>query len=84
MVIGELALGSIRDRGTVLSLLANLPTTVVASHDEVLALVRAQHLHGQGLSLVNAHLLVAAVLNEYRIWTGDKRFGVGAAAVSFA
>jgi predicted nucleic acid-binding protein len=85
MVIGELALGSIRDRDTVLSLLARLRSTVVAGHDEVLAMVTARRLHGRGLSLVDAHLLASAHLTpECRIWTRDKRLGVAAAAVSVA
>lgn len=41
LVVGELALGSIRDRGSVLPLLANLPVAAVASHLEVLQLVEA-------------------------------------------
>ena len=59
MVIGELALGSLRDRPTILGLLADLPSTPVATPAEVLVLVDAQVLSGTGLSLVDAHLLAA-------------------------
>ena len=74
MVVGELALGSIRDRPTVLHLLGSLPQTRVATHAEVLALVEAHGLHGKGLSLVDAHLLAAALITpEAALWTRDKR-----------
>ena len=39
MIIGELALGSLRDRRTVLGLLSDLPGAPVATHTEVLSFV---------------------------------------------
>ena len=79
MVVGELALGSLRDRATVLGLLSNLPGTPSANHDEVLALVDAHRLYGVGLSLVDAHLLAALRLSPAdKLWTRDRRLGVAA------
>lgn len=74
MVIGELALGSLCDRGAFLELLADLPKIQVATHGEVMHLVEARHLHGQGLGFVDAHLLASVLLRPgTRLWTRDKR-----------
>lgn len=79
MVIGELSLGSLRDRDRVLGLLSNLPSTPVATHVEVARFVNANVLHGNGLSLVDAHLLASVVLAPgTRLWTRDKRLQVAA------
>lgn len=74
MIIGELALGSLQNRAVVLRLLADLPTTPIASHSEVLHLVEAHALSGLGLSLVDAHLLAALQLSAAdQLWTRDRR-----------
>lgn len=85
MVIGELALGSLRDRTTVLGLLTALPSAIVATHREVLALVEAQDLHGIGLSLVDTHLLAAVLLtDEAQLWTRDRRLLAAAERLAVA
>ena len=74
MIIGELALGSLRDRSAILSMLADLPAVSVATHAEVLQLIESNALYGTGLSLVNAHLLAALRLSEAtKLWTRDRR-----------
>lgn len=74
MVIGEIALGSIRNRSTVLSLLSGLPTIAEAKSQEILDLVEARALYGRGLGLVDASLLAAALIaGDVAIWTRDKR-----------
>jgi hypothetical protein len=74
LVIGELALGSLRDRREILGLLSDLPTTPVATHAEVLSFVESQALHGIGLTLVDAHLLAALRLTPVdQLWTRDRR-----------
>lgn len=74
MVIAELALGTMRNRRTILDLLGNLPGVSLPAHDEVLRLVESSVLYGKGLSVVDAHLLAAARINEgVRLWTRDKR-----------
>ena len=79
MIIGELALGSLQDRSTVLGLLSDLPSAPVATHAEVLVLVDGHALYGSGLSLVDAHLLAAARLSSAdRLWTRDRRLRVAA------
>lgn len=74
MVCGELALGSMRDRRRFLTLIGNLPQIQSATHEEVMFMVEGRNLHGQGLSLVDAHLLAATLLTSgTRLWTRDKR-----------
>ena len=72
-IIGELACGAIRNRGTVLEHLARLPRAVMADDDEVLALVGSRRLFGRGIGWVDAHLLASAVLSRVRLMTLDRR-----------
>ena len=86
-VIEELALGSIKQRGHVLTLLENLQGFPVLTHEEVMALVDGRQLWGRGLSAVDVHLLGSVMLvGGARLWTRDKRLlaaclGGGAAYV---
>jgi predicted nucleic acid-binding protein len=84
MVVGELALGSIRDRAAFLHLLGSLRQTRLATHAEVLGLIETRTLHGRGLSLVDAHLLAAALLTPTVLWTRDKRLHRVAAGLECA
>ncbi|WP_244471686.1 VapC toxin family PIN domain ribonuclease [Methylobacterium sp. ARG-1] len=73
-MIGELALGSLRDRTTVLTPLERMPSTPIAEPDEVMHLITEQALHGLGIGYVDAHLLASAELMPgSRIWTRDRR-----------
>ncbi len=73
-VLGELALGNLKDRSAVLSLLRNLPEAVVATDDEVQNIIEEQSLCGCGIGYTDAHLLAATRLTpETRLWTRDKR-----------
>jgi predicted nucleic acid-binding protein len=79
MIVGELALGSLRDRRTVLSLLDELPALSVATHSEVRHLIEAHVLFGQGLSLVDAHLLAGLKITPGTgLWTRDRRLRTAA------
>jgi predicted nucleic acid-binding protein len=85
MIIGELALGSLRDRAVVLSLLDDLPEAAVATHAEVRQLIESEALFGVGLSLVDAHLLAAARLSaSTTLWTRDRRLGSVARGLGLA
>lgn len=73
-VIGELALGNLRNRDEILRLLHGLPRATVATDGEVLTLVSRESLHGRGIGYVDAHLLAAARLTAHgTLWTRDKR-----------
>ncbi len=85
MIIGELALGSLRNRETVLRLLSDLPSSLPATHSEVLAFVEMHGLSGIGLSLVDAHLLAALRLSSRdRLWTRDRRLRTAAERLGVA
>lgn len=72
-ILGEIALGSLKNRRTVLSLLENLPRAPTATDREVQILIE-RRLFGRGIGYVDAHLLAAASLARgLAIWTRDKR-----------
>jgi predicted nucleic acid-binding protein len=85
MVIGELTLGSLSQRRAVLDNLSELPTLTVATHYEVMYLVDQRRLFGQGLSLVDAHLLTSVLLSPgAELWTRDKKLTAAATQVGVA
>jgi predicted nucleic acid-binding protein len=73
-VIGEISLGSLRDRAIVLRSLGDLPHVPVATPEEVLYLVEQERISSRGIGYVDASLLAAARLQPgVTIWTRDKR-----------
>jgi predicted nucleic acid-binding protein len=73
-VTGELALGSLRQRRTVLEALRDLPQATVASDDEVMMLIEREYLYGLGIGFVDAHLVAAVRLTRGALlWTRDRR-----------
>jgi predicted nucleic acid-binding protein len=73
-VIGEIALGSLQQRSTILEALQNLPACTTATDAEVLNFINANALHGIGIGYVDAHLLAATRLTPTaKLWTLDKR-----------
>jgi predicted nucleic acid-binding protein len=78
-VIGELACGNLRRRGEILELLAALPGLGKASDREILTFIERHRLQGQGLGLVDVHLLAACALAHRPLWTLDARLARAAA-----
>jgi len=73
-VIGELALGNLRQRQLILNTVLDLPRSVVASDDEVLHFISEHRLFESGIGYVDAHLLTAVRLTAgAALWTRDKR-----------
>jgi len=73
-IVGELALGSLRARMTILEALGNLPQIVRARDEEVLRFVEDRKLYGTGIGYVDAHLLTSVALTPgTQLWTLDKR-----------
>jgi len=84
-VLGELALGSLRQRDVFLSDLRDLPQAIVASDGEVLSLIDRRTLFGRGIGYVDAHLLAAARLTAgSKLWTHDRRLQAVAAQLDLA
>lgn len=81
-VIGELALGNLRNRDTVLNALQDMPQSSVATEPEVLRFIGEKDLFSQGIGYIDAHLLAAVLLTPGSLlWTRDKR--LLAASVQF-
>ncbi len=77
-VIGEIALGSIGQRQSVILMLRGQHKAPIATHDEVLDLIERERLHGLGIGYVDAHLLASARLANATLWTRDKRLDMAA------
>ena len=83
-VIGELACGTLKDRGHVLELLRSLPASPVALENEVLFFIEQNNLMGKGIGYVDIHFLASTHLAGAQLWTLDKRLIVVANELSFA
>jgi predicted nucleic acid-binding protein len=71
-VIGELALGNLKNRAEILRFLEALPETEVATDDEVLQVIGRQELWGMGIGWIDGHLLAATLLTPAcALWTRD-------------
>ncbi len=84
-VIGELALGSLRQRESILAYLQNLPQATVAGDTEVLRFVNQEALYGHGIGYVDVHLLASVRLTAGgSLWTRDKRLHAVAGRLGLA
>lgn len=84
-VIGELAMGNLRDRAGLLAPLRNLPAAEIATDAEVQAFIDREALHGLGIGYVDAHLLASVRLTpDARLWTLDRRLAEVAARLGVA
>jgi len=72
--LGEIALGSIKNRKAVLSRFMLLPVPNVAKEGHVLHMINQYGLAATGIGYTDAHLLATALLSPNgRLWTRDKR-----------
>ena len=82
LVVAEIALGSLRDRTRVLSLLDGLPSLPVAREDEVRMLIEQRRLFGRGIGFVDVSLLASCLLVPgTSIWTRDRKLDAVASDV---
>ena len=73
-VIGEVALGHVRNRALVVHNLQEQPQATIASDDEVLQLIGHGKLAGTGIGYIDAHLLASVRITlGSSLWTRDKR-----------
>jgi predicted nucleic acid-binding protein len=71
-VLGELALGCLKQRAEILRFLEALPEAEVAADDEVRHVIESKRLCGQGIGWIDAHLLASALLTSAcSLWTLD-------------
>jgi len=84
-VIGELALGSLRDRDAVLAFLAAQREAIVATHAEVMTIIDRYSVFSMGIGYTDAHLLTSTLLDRRSsLWTRDKRLAAAAQKVGAA
>lgn len=84
-VVGEIACGNLRDRSSILELLQDLPSVVVAEGEEVLGFIERLALHGKGIGYVDVHLLASVALTQgASLWTRDKRLRAAATGLGCA
>jgi predicted nucleic acid-binding protein len=84
-VLGEIALGTLRNRADFLDNAADLPLPPVAEPLEVLNLIASAALHGSGIGYVDAHLIAATMLiPNGALWTTDRRLGTVAKQIGIA
>lgn len=73
-VVGELAMGSLRDREIAIRSLSRLPRALVMDDDDVLALIARFKIYARGLGYIDAHLLASTRSTPAAsIWTRDRR-----------
>lgn len=77
-VVGEIALGNIKNRDAILSGLKGMPQAPHATSQEVLVFIETAKLAGIGVGYVDAHLLASAKLSGANLWTRDKRIAAAA------
>ncbi|MDN2579402.1 VapC toxin family PIN domain ribonuclease [Aquibium sp. ELW1220] len=78
-VVGEIALGSLRDRQFVLESLSSLPQAPLADHEEVLFLLEERRLFSLGIGYVDLHLVASCLLLPGTLlWTRDRRLDAAA------
>jgi len=77
-VIGELACGNIKNRKEISGLLNNLRSIEPASLEETLYFIEENKLMGKGLGWVDVNLLASSILNNFVLWTMDRRLSSAA------
>jgi hypothetical protein len=72
-VIGEVALGSLRNRADVMLTMAMLKQAEPASDAEVLRLVNNTPLYARGIGWTDAHMVASVILEGAALLTRDRR-----------
>lgn len=81
-ILGEVALGHLKQRKMILSALQNLPQATVAHDDEVVGMIDRWALFGRGIGYIDAHLLASIPLSPGTLlWTRDQRLRTVAEAL---
>jgi hypothetical protein len=77
LVIGEIAVGSFKNRDRILGQLELLPVATVADHHEALRFISHHKLFGLGIGYIDVHLLASVRLTpDTTLWSRDKRLAI--------
>ena len=72
--LGEIALGSLRNRDQVIARFLRLPVPYVAKNGHVLSFIEGEGLVATGIGYTDAHLVASALLTPGgKLWTRDNR-----------
>jgi len=71
LVIGELAMGTLRDRQRTLWDLTRLGRPPLATEAETMQMIEARRLWGRGIGWSDAKILASTVLGNCWLWTRD-------------
>lgn len=84
-VVGEIALGSLRQRAEIIRALSGLPKATLAEHDEVMAFIDRFSLFARGIGYIDVHLLASVRLTpDAVLWTRDRRLHETASELAIA
>lgn len=84
-VMGEFALGRMRQRDRVLYRLSLVPRVLPVAPSDILTLVDKRKLDAAGIGYVDAHLLASVLRTpSCRLWTFDRRLAALAASLGVA
>ena len=84
VVVGELAVGGLRDRQDTLNALCALPAIIETRPDYCLGFIERHGLFGLGLSWGDVQILASADLSGIPIWTFDQRLLQRATAMNLS
>ena len=84
MILGELALGSFKDRKKLLRGCASLPLISTVTHEVVMEFIDKFSLMGKGIGWVDANLLASVSQDSAKLWTRDKRLNAIALDLNLA
>jgi predicted nucleic acid-binding protein len=73
LVFGELLIGERGGRAKLLADYAHMYQAATVPHEEVVAFVRDRRLSGTGVGWIDVHLLAAALVGSFTLWTADDR-----------
>ena len=81
-VVGELALGSLSERDAVMAFLAAQREAKIATHNEVMMVIKRHSIFNMGIGYTDAHLLTSTLLDRRAsLWTRDRRLAAAAQKV---
>jgi predicted nucleic acid-binding protein len=78
----ELALGSLRDRSTILAKLDIMPQARVVHLSDIRQMIEGRRMYAKGIGLTDAHLLASCLVTTgVQLWTRNKALGSVAGAL---
>lgn len=87
LVHGELLVGESgrsRSRSALLKSYDKLPYAASVAHSEVVELVIARDMRGEGIGWIDAHLVASALVSKVQLWTADANLRIVAERLRIA